>query len=329
MPVPGAQSTNGGVFIAMTKMDQKTLTKGKAIIELGPGSRWGAVYDYLSPYSLGVVGGRYGPVGVTGLLLGGGINYFGPRVGWAANTVVNFQVVLANSSIVNVNANSNLDLFWALKGGSSNYGIVTRFDLKTYPVSEIYGGTTIYDTPQLPLFLDAISAFIQPGGGAYDLDTTINTYIFVTPSTGVVLGTLLAFHQGNDPSPASLSNFTAIPALTNDVSLRTSFRNFTDETFIPAFDNRSSRDLFMSTGAKVSLQTVSLLNKTFIEAINNIPALKSIDGYSLNLAIQPITTDWLAAARAAGGDAIDLDPADGTFVGSLQRSFSIYSRLSH
>ena len=85
------------------------------------------------------------------------------------------------------------------------------------------------------------------------------------------------------------------------------------------------RDLFMSTGAKASLQTVSLLNQTFIEAINNTPALENIEGYSLNLAIQPITTDWLAAARAAGGDAIDLDPADGTFVGTLRRSFSFRS----
>ena len=139
MPVPGAAGITNGVLISTQKLDSMHLTNSQKTAHLGPGLRWGAVYDWISLYNLGVVGGRYDPVGVSRLLLGGGINYFGSQYGWATNGVSNFKVVLANSLIVDANARSNPGLFWTLKGGSSNFGIVTRFDLITFPVASRYG----------------------------------------------------------------------------------------------------------------------------------------------------------------------------------------------
>ncbi|KAE8386029.1 hypothetical protein BDV23DRAFT_187672 [Aspergillus alliaceus] len=93
-------------------------------------SRWEDVYAYLGTYGFAAAGGRLGPVCVPGLLLAGGVNFYGNQVGWSCNTVINYEIVLAEGSVVQANKTHSSDLFWALKGGSSNFDIVTRFDLE-------------------------------------------------------------------------------------------------------------------------------------------------------------------------------------------------------
>lgn len=102
---------------------------------------------------LTAAGGRLGPVGVPGLLLAGGINFYGNQVGFAADTVINYEVVLADGSIIEANKTSNPDLFWALKGGSSNFGLVTRFDLQTIKSSKVWAGTYTVATKYVDRFL--------------------------------------------------------------------------------------------------------------------------------------------------------------------------------
>lgn len=115
---------------------------------------WSDVYKYLEPHGLAVPGGRIGPVGVPGLLLAGGVNFYGNEVGWAADSVVNYEIVLADGSLTNVNKKHLPDLFWALKGGSSNFGIVTRFDVETIKSPKIWGGTYTVEAKYLDQFLE-------------------------------------------------------------------------------------------------------------------------------------------------------------------------------
>jgi hypothetical protein len=75
---------------------------------------WKDVYSYLAKYDLAAAGGRLGPVGVPGLLLAGGVNFYGNQVGFGCDTVINYEVVLADGSIVQANKTSNQNLFWAL-----------------------------------------------------------------------------------------------------------------------------------------------------------------------------------------------------------------------
>lgn len=114
---------------------------------------WSDVYSYLGQYDLTAAGGRLGPVGVPGLLLAGGINFYGNQVGFGANTVINYEVVLADGSIVEANQTSNSDLFWALKGGSSNFGLVTRFDLQTIPSRKVWAGIHTVSAEYVDRFL--------------------------------------------------------------------------------------------------------------------------------------------------------------------------------
>ena len=140
-----------GVLIVLSNLTNIALNNDKSLLTLAPGfGRWQQVYDWLAPYNLVVAGGRLGPVGVPGLLLAGGINFHGNQVGFSADTVVSYEVVIGDGSIVTATAQKNADLFWALKGGSSNFGIVTEFKMKTIRSKKVWAGTIGYtDVPAL------------------------------------------------------------------------------------------------------------------------------------------------------------------------------------
>lgn len=158
---PGFSSVNeSGVVIDLRELKSVALAPERDVVSVGPGAMWGEVYDMLEKDELTVVGGRVSEVGVGGLLLGCGMSHFSNRWGMACDNVKNFevstrrmiiqiqlcskrideivQVVLANSEVVSANEHENQDLFRSLKGGGPNFGIVTRFDLYTYPDDKVW-----------------------------------------------------------------------------------------------------------------------------------------------------------------------------------------------
>ncbi|ELR10382.1 hypothetical protein VC83_00470 [Pseudogymnoascus destructans] len=138
--VVGAANIDGGVKFDMSQLNEIETNSEGTVTRIGAGSQWGEVYEYLENRGLSVAGGRNGDVGVAGVLLGGGISFYGPRVGWATDNILNAEVVLASGEIVNANATSNQDLLKALKGGNSNFGIATSFDLRTFPQGAMWVG---------------------------------------------------------------------------------------------------------------------------------------------------------------------------------------------
>ncbi|KAK3685169.1 hypothetical protein B0T22DRAFT_517027 [Podospora appendiculata] len=94
------------------------------LVTIGTGVRWGDVYTVLDPLNLTVVGGRVMDVGVGGLMLGGGLSYLSDLYGLACDNAVSYEVVLADGRVVQATATSHRDLFWALKGGINNFGIL-------------------------------------------------------------------------------------------------------------------------------------------------------------------------------------------------------------
>ncbi|TVY40960.1 Bifunctional solanapyrone synthase [Lachnellula cervina] len=171
-PNPGFSSIGqGGVLLDLQKLDQIVLSSDKSVASLGPGGRWGDVISTLDAQGATVIGGRIPDVGVGGLILGGGFSHYSGEFGLAADNVKNFEIVLADGTVTAANAALNSDLFWALKGGGPNFGIVTRFDLNTVPVGQIWYQVTVYSVDQAHEVLDA---FVEwQNNGASDVKSTV------------------------------------------------------------------------------------------------------------------------------------------------------------
>ncbi|KAH6688464.1 hypothetical protein F5X68DRAFT_133309 [Plectosphaerella plurivora] len=127
----GWANIDGGILLATTKLS--SITIGNDSVSVGAGLRWGAVYDFLDPHNLTVVGGRGAEVGVGGLVLGGGVSHFTPGLGLACD-----NIVTSNGQIREASAESHADLWQALKGTQNFFGIVTRFDLYTFPSPQLH-----------------------------------------------------------------------------------------------------------------------------------------------------------------------------------------------
>ena len=236
MPVPGAADTNEGVLVVMTRMRKISVSSDHTVATVGPGLTWGDVYAGLQPSGRMVLGGRYAPVGVSGLLLGGGISHYSSLHGWAADQVRSYELVAADSQILTITSTSHSDLFWALKGGSSNFGIVTSFDLNTFPRSQVWAGTLA--TQDIDGLLEALGSYVSPGGGIEDSNSALDIYLLITPAISSLAGDAVIFHNGTDPAPQSLSNFTRI----NTTSASAHVRDYSDfQTETAAFGNRSLR----------------------------------------------------------------------------------------
>lgn len=134
----GASNIQNGLTIDLRHLSLVEVSSDRSLTRVGTGNTWQAVYKKLEPLRLAVVGGRHGGVGVGGLTLGGGISFFSGLHGLACDNVLEFQVVLANGSIVVADTDCHADLYWALKGGGNNFGIVTRMDLATFKQGDMW-----------------------------------------------------------------------------------------------------------------------------------------------------------------------------------------------
>ncbi|KAL4961862.1 FAD-binding oxidoreductase [Aspergillus stella-maris] len=132
-----------GVVLDLSNLRSRELSADKEIAYIGAGNQWGEIYAWLEGEGRCIVGGRCAEVGM-GFLLGGGYPALPNLYGLGSDNVVNLEVVLPDSRIVNANSSENTDLFRALKGGGSNFGIVTRFDIKTHPILDLQYSIKLY-----------------------------------------------------------------------------------------------------------------------------------------------------------------------------------------
>ncbi|TGO15658.1 hypothetical protein BTUL_0037g00090 [Botrytis tulipae] len=157
----GASSIKNGILVNLQNLNTVQLSADRGTVSIGPGNTWYDVYRVLDPLGISVVGGREAGVGVGGLTLGGGISYFSGKYGWACDNILNYEVVLADGSIVNASPTSHPDLYQALRGGSgTNFGIVTRFDAFAFEQGLLWGGSRFYSLASNASLSDVFSQFI-------------------------------------------------------------------------------------------------------------------------------------------------------------------------
>ncbi|THC87606.1 hypothetical protein EYZ11_012949 [Aspergillus tanneri] len=141
----GAANINGSVTVDMRSMNSLALSDDHKIASVGGGSIFSDFYPRLVPHNLSVMGGRVPGIGVGGFTTRGGLNFLSREHGFSCDNIYGYEVVLANGSVIYASASSNYDLWLALKGGSNNFGIVTRFDLATFPQGLMWGGMILFN----------------------------------------------------------------------------------------------------------------------------------------------------------------------------------------
>ncbi|QSZ29963.1 hypothetical protein DSL72_004481 [Monilinia vaccinii-corymbosi] len=301
-----AANIDKGVTIDLRALRKIDVTKDKSVVSVGPAASWGEVYSKLDKLQISVPGGRIDTVGVGGLTIGGGISYFSPRKGFTCDSVKNFEVVLANGTIVNANAKKNSDLWVALKGGSNNFGVVTRIDFNAFKQGDIWGGNIMYDISTAEKQIDALADFSSnPNYDEYASLMTI--FAFQPSSVGRVIVNNIVYTKPV-ANPPVYKPFTAIQPQFSS-SMRIS--NLTSIVSEKLAISTQQRTLFLSTTFKADKRAINTIYNAWNASLD---ALGKVENLTLTLTLEPIPTSVTAKSAPAGGNVLGLDPAAGSLI---------------
>jgi FAD/FMN-containing dehydrogenase len=159
--VPGFGTGDDAVVIDLVRMQRVDVDPRTRTARAQGGATWGAFNDATHAHGLATTGGIISTTGIGGLTLGGGIGYLARGFGLSCDNLVSADVVTADGRTVKASEQENDDLFWALRGGGGNFGVVTSFEYRLHPVREIYGGPLLYEVDDAATVLRFYREFID------------------------------------------------------------------------------------------------------------------------------------------------------------------------
>ncbi|KAI8963317.1 FAD-binding domain-containing protein [Daldinia sp. FL1419] len=296
-PNPGWSSVGqGGILLDLQRLNQISLSCDKQVASVGPGARWGEVISTLDAQGATVIGGRVPSVGVAGVILGGGYFHFTGQFGTAADNVKNFEIVLSDGTITNANSTVNPDLFWALKGGGPNFGIVTRFDLYTVPVRGIWYQASIYSVEQADAILEAYAKW-QQNEGATDLKATVGLGIALD---SISLG--LVYSEPTEDQPSAFAPFRDIEPLM--VAVPPTNGSITALTAIMASTGTGSdRHDYRAASTRIDAQ---LYKDVYAFWREKALAVRNATGANQTFTIQPVPKNVATQGDQKGGNPMNI-----------------------
>jgi UDP-N-acetylenolpyruvoylglucosamine reductase len=142
--VSGKSVADGAVMIDLSRMKAVQIDPAGQSAVVQGGATWGEFDKAAESYRLATTGGVISSTGVTGLTLGGGIGWLMGKHGLSCDNVISADLVNADGAHMTVSATSNEDLFWAIRGGGGNFGIVTALEFRLHPLESVEGGVILY-----------------------------------------------------------------------------------------------------------------------------------------------------------------------------------------
>ncbi|KPM38571.1 hypothetical protein AK830_g7988 [Neonectria ditissima] len=288
-----------GVTIDLSRMNWTVYNKDSELAFIGPGSRWGSVYSEIEKYERSLTGGRLASVGVSGLVLGGGISFHTGTRGFACDAVKNYEVVLANGSIVNANEREHVDLFKALKGGSSNFGIVTRFDMETFEAAKggIYGGILRYNYEHKAAVLDQLVRMIDMN---HEHPEDAMPIAFMSSGSGPT--TIIAYTV-NTLGIENSTSFASLAALPNigDTRRRLSY----GQLISASPDSSGERTVWFSICFQNKIKILTKLMDLYDGLVADLRQVIAEDDLSVQFVLQPLPIHY--SQKGAGSNVLGLD----------------------
>jgi FAD/FMN-containing dehydrogenase len=142
---PGFGTNDDGVVIDLSPMRHVHVNPKARTARAGGGANWGDFNYATHAYGLATTGGIISTTGIGGLTLGGGIGYLARGCGLSIDNLISAEVVTADGQVKTASLNEHADLFWALRGGGGNFGVVTSFEFQLHPISDVYVGIFFYE----------------------------------------------------------------------------------------------------------------------------------------------------------------------------------------
>ena len=230
---PGFGTNTDGVVIDLVGLsDVDVIDDERHLVRIGGGATWGHVVDALAPHGLAISSGDTKSVGVGGLTLSGGIGWKVRKHGLALDNVVAVELVTAEGVLVRASTDENADLFWAIRGGGGNFGIVTAFEFRAHPTTEVFFGTISFPAAELPAVLQGWAAHLRTAP-----EELTSTVTFANPFLGgpnAPVQVLVAF-DGDDAerAAAAIDPIRRLGTALEDDVTRKPYGDILEEGLIP------------------------------------------------------------------------------------------------
>jgi FAD/FMN-containing dehydrogenase len=197
----GFGTNDGGVVIDLSNLaNVEIIDKERHLVRIGGGATWGQVAAALAPHGLAISSGDTKSVGVGGLTLTGGIGWKVRKHGLALDSVAAAEVVTASGQVVHASAEENPELFWAIRGGGGNFGIVTAFQFVAHPTTDVFFGKIAFPAPEAATVLQGWADYLRTAP-----EELTSIVVFANPFAGGPDGPVeiyVAF-DGDDPQLAA------------------------------------------------------------------------------------------------------------------------------
>jgi FAD/FMN-containing dehydrogenase len=196
--VAGRAVTDGGLMIDLAEMKGIAIDPDNATATAEGGVIWVELNAAAAEHGLAVTGGLISTTGIAGYTLGGGLGWLMGKYGLAADNLLAVELVTADGEVLEVDAASQPDLFWALRGGGGNFGVATSFTYRMHPVHTIVGGLIAHPLDAAP---DMLRFYREAVADASDDLSVFAGLVHAPDGSGAKLSAMLVFHTG-DPDEA-------------------------------------------------------------------------------------------------------------------------------
>jgi len=140
----GLAMVDDGFVIDLSDMRDVVVDPANRTARAGGGTTWGEFDRATAAHGLATTGGAISSTGIAGLTLGGGLGWLMRSCGLTCDNLIGAEVITADGKLLRASETENADLFWGLRGGGGNFGVVTSFEYKLHPVSTVFGGMLLY-----------------------------------------------------------------------------------------------------------------------------------------------------------------------------------------
>src|SRR6266516_1001490 len=197
---PGLGSCDDGLVIDLSAMKGVRVDPATRRVRVGPGCTQGDVDHATHAFGLAVPAGIVSTTGIAGLTLGGGTGYLTRKYGLTIDSLIEADVVLADGSFLIASKTTNDDLFWAVRGGGGNFGVVTSFVFQAHPVSMVYAGPIFWEQKHaraiMQRYRDFLSSAPEELGSFVGLKTVPSTDPFPRETWGKRACALISCYNG-------------------------------------------------------------------------------------------------------------------------------------